>query len=90
MPDLFPIRDPVTSQTLAFDSLPAARRWWLEHYPAENPPHEAIKCAGCGAYFGRNSNRTLYDGLYYHLAHTPQALYAGRRRRVAPDLQQPY
>lgn len=80
-PDLDPVRDRATGAILTFDSLPAARRWWLQRYPGANPPHEAIKCARCGAYFGRASNPILYGGLYYHLSHSPQAVEAERRRR---------
>lgn len=79
-PDLYPVRDPATGAIPTFDSLAAARRWWLRHNPGGTALQEGIKCAKCGAYFGRSSNRTLYGGLYYHLSHTPQAAAAERRR----------
>lgn len=80
-PDLYPVRDPATGTVRTFDSLAAARRWWLQQHPGGALPHEGIKCARCGTYFGRASNPTLYGGLYYHLAHTPPAVDAERQRR---------
>jgi hypothetical protein len=71
-PDLLPIRDPETGGIVTFESLAEARRWWRRSNPGEGAPQEALKCAKCGAYFGRGSTRTLSGGLYYHLSHSPE------------------
>jgi hypothetical protein len=80
-PNLDPIRDPASGEIPSFQTLAEARRWWLRQHPREAPPHEGVKCARCGAYFAKSSSRTLYGGLYYHLAHVPEAIDAERRRR---------
>ena len=79
-PQLSPVRDPQTGDVPSFESLEAARRWWRDHSPSEVPPDESIKCARCGAYFGRQSAWAFYGGRYYHQAHTPQVIDAQRRR----------
>ena len=73
------IRDPVTAAIATFDSLAAARLWFSQFHPGDDPLREAKRCARCGAYFGPSTAGTLYAGRYYHPAHTPEAL--DRRRR---------
>ena len=79
-PDLFPVRDPSTGNIATFASLEEARRWWLKIDPLGPTVVEAIKCAGCGAYFGRTTDWTTYGGRYYHPSHTPQAIDGPKRR----------
>ncbi|HEY9287745.1 MAG TPA: hypothetical protein VIT43_06960 [Candidatus Dormibacteraeota bacterium] len=70
-PNVYPVRDPQTGEIVTFGSLAEARRWWRQHYPGEGAPYEAIKCAKCGAYFGRGTTPVLSGGLYYHATHSP-------------------
>jgi hypothetical protein len=74
-PGLLPVRDPGTGGIATFRSLAEARRWWLGLDPQGLPVEEAVKCARCGAYFGRGSNGTQYAGRHYHPAHLPQHTY---------------
>ncbi len=79
-PNLFPLRDPATGNIATFGSLEEARRWWLKIDPQGPVVKEAIKCASCGAYFGRASTWTQYAGRYFHPSHAPQALDLRSRR----------
>jgi hypothetical protein len=60
---------------MTFDSLDEARHWWQSLHPGNAAPAESVKCARCGAYFGRDSTSAVYEfhGQYYHLAHAPLA-----------------
>ena len=66
-------RDPQNGAVAYFTSLDEARRWWQRLRPDDAPLKEAIKCAWCGAYFGRKMSYTSYAGRYYHPQHIPQA-----------------
>jgi hypothetical protein len=79
-PELYPLRDPATGNIATFGSLGEARRWWLGLDPKAPSLQEALKCANCGAYFGRNTTSTSYGGRYYHPSHTPQAVDGESRR----------
>ena len=74
------VRDPKTGGIVTFDSLDTARGWWQYRHPDDPPLQEAIKCARCGAYFGRSAERTVYAGRSYHAMHRPQVVDLQRRR----------
>jgi hypothetical protein len=79
-PELTILRDPTTGSIVTFDSLAAARRWWWDLRPDDQPLQEAAKCARCGGYFGLTTPSVLYAGRYYHSSHTPQVVGVAPRR----------
>ena len=79
-PDQTIVRDPKGNGIVTFDSLETARGWWQYRHPDDPPLQEAIKCARCGAYFGRSAERTVYAGRSYHAMHRPPVVDLQRRR----------
>ena len=79
-PDQTIVRDPKSNGIVTFDSLETARGWWQYRHPDDPPLQEAIKCARCGAYFGRSAERTVYAGRSYHAMHRPPVVDLQRRR----------
>ena len=71
-PGLNLVRDPSTGLIATFDSFLAARRWWAQLRPGEDPLRESPRCARCGAYFGPAATATLFGGRYYHASHLPE------------------
>ena len=63
------VRDPSTGSIATFNSLAAARAWWMKLHPNDAPLLEAQKCARCGGYFGAAAESVLIGGRYYHRGH---------------------
>ena len=70
-PGLDLVRDPATGLIATFSTFSAARHWWAQLHPGEEPLKESTRCARCGAYFGAAAQGTLYGGRYYHAVHRP-------------------